>query len=118
MVRNLAAFAAWAAFGLICFVTLSPIGLRPQTGDPGLERFVAYAVLGSLFMTAYPRYFTRLATFLAVAALALEVLQHLTPDRDGHLADGMEKVLGAWAGCAAIRFTRILTERPRSAKAE
>ena len=118
MVHKLAVFAAWAAFGLICFVTLSPIGLRPETGVPRLERFVAYAVLGALFMVAYPRHFIRLASFLAVAALGLEALQHLTPDRHGHVADAMEKIAGAWAGCAAVRFVQILIERHRPSKAE
>jgi hypothetical protein len=76
MFRKLAVFAAWTTFGLICFVTLSPIALRPETGDPKLERFIAYAVLGALFMAAYPRHFVRLAIFLAIAAMGLEALQH------------------------------------------
>jgi hypothetical protein len=67
MVRKLAVVAAWVTFGLICFVTLSPIGLRPQTGDPRLERFIAYALLGALFMAAYPRHFVKLAILLAIA---------------------------------------------------
>jgi VanZ family protein len=111
MIRKLAVVAAWATLGLICFVTLSPIGLRPQTGDPRLERFVAYALLGALFMAAYPRQFVKLAIFLAVAALGLEALQHLTPDRHGHVADAVEKVAGAWAGSAAVRFTQMLFEK-------
>ena len=118
MVRKLAVFAAWAGFGLICFVTLSPIGLRPETGDPRLERFVAYAVLGVLFAVAYPRHFVRLATFLAIAAMGLEALQHLTPDRHGHIPDAMEKVAGAWAGCAVLRFMQGWTERSRLPKTE
>jgi hypothetical protein len=47
--------AAWCALGFIIFVTLSPIGLRPGTGSAGLERFVAYYLLGSVFVAAYPR---------------------------------------------------------------
>jgi VanZ family protein len=112
MVRKLVVVAAWVTFGLICFVTLSPIGLRPQTGDPRLERFVAYALLGALFMAAYPRHFVKLALFLAVAALGLEALQHLTPDRHGHVADAVEKVAGAWGGCACVRFMQLLIEFP------
>jgi VanZ family protein len=117
MVRKYAVFAAWATFGLICFVTLSPIGLRPQTGEPRLERFVAYAILGALFMVAYPRHLVRWVIFLAIAAAGLEVMQHLTPDRHGHVPDAMEKIVGAWAGCAAVRFVQVFAERNRSRKA-
>jgi VanZ family protein len=116
MVRKLAVVAAWITFGLICFVTLSPLALRPQTGDPRLERFIAYALLGALFMAAYPRHFVKLAIFLAIAALGLEALQHLTPDRHGHVADAIEKLVGAWAGCAAVRFVQILIGRAAMAK--
>ena len=118
MIRKLVVFAAWTAFGVICFVTLSPMALRPQTGEPRLERFVAYAVLGALFMAAYPRHFIRLAVFLALAALGLEALQHLTPDRHGRMADATQKVLGAWAGCAALRSLHVLTQGRRHSKAE
>ena len=116
MVRKLAVFAAWVVFGLICFVTLSPIALRPETGEPRLDRFVAYAILGALFMAAYPRHFIRLAISLALAAAGLEALQHLTPDRHGHVADAIEKIAGAWAACATVRFVQILIERPATPK--
>jgi VanZ family protein len=118
IVHKLTIFAAWGAFALICFVTLSPIGLRPETGEPIPERFVAYLVLGALFMAAYPRHFVKLAIFLAVAASGLEALQHLTPDRHGHLADAIEKVAGAWSGCAAVRLLQVWTERPQSPEAD
>jgi VanZ family protein len=69
-----------------------------------MERFITYAVLGALFMAAYPRHFIRLAALLAALAMGLEALQHLTPDRHGHLADAIQKILGAWAGCATFRL--------------
>ena len=118
MVRKLAVFAAWAGLGLICFVTLSPIGFRPETGHPRLERFVAYAVLGALFTAAYPRHFVKLAIFLAFAAAGLEALQHLTPDRHGHVSDATEKIVGAWAGCAALRLMQVLAQWSPPPKAE
>jgi hypothetical protein len=117
MVRKLAVFAAWVTFGLICFVTLSPIWLRPETGEPRLERFVAYAALGALFMVAYPRHFVRWVALLAIAAAGLEALQHLTPDRHGHVSDAMQKIVGGWAGCAVVRFGQILTYRAGPRKA-
>jgi hypothetical protein len=40
----------------------------------------AFALLGILFVLAYPHYFTRLALFVVITAMGLEALQHLTPD--------------------------------------
>jgi hypothetical protein len=111
MVQKLITVAAWATFGLICFVTLSPIGLRPSTGSVGLERFAAFALLGTLFVWAYPRYFTRVACFIIVFALGLEALQHLTPDRHGQIADAVEKAAGGLAGCSLARLSQILMEK-------
>jgi|ERR1700738_2455444 hypothetical protein len=111
MVRKIMTFAAWAALGLICFVTLSPIGLRPETGAVGFERFAAYVLLGLLFVVAYPRHFTRLALFITIVALGLEALQHLTPDRHGHLADAAQKIAGGLAGCSFTRLAQILLEK-------
>jgi hypothetical protein len=68
------AFAAWSTLGLVCFLTLSPIGLRPETGSAGLERFLAYALLGVLFVTAYPHRYVRVAIFIVVAASGFEAL--------------------------------------------
>jgi hypothetical protein len=107
LLNKFAVAGAWVTFGLIFFVTLSPVDLRPQMGEPALERFIAYAVLGALFMIAYPRHFVRLATLLAIFAFGLEALQHLTPDRHGHVPDAMEKIVGAWAACAVVRFVQI-----------
>jgi hypothetical protein len=110
MLRKLAVLAAWATFGLICFVTLSPIGLRPATGAVGFERFAAYALMGLLFVLAYPHQFVRLATFIVIAAVGLEALQHLTPDRHGHLTDAAAKIAGGFAGCSVARLAQILVE--------
>jgi hypothetical protein len=54
MSRNFIIVAAWTVFAGIAYVTLSPIGLRPQIADPNLERFGAFAVLGLLLGMAYP----------------------------------------------------------------
>ncbi len=86
---------------VIAFVTLSPIGLRPEWGsDVFLQRFAAYVVLGAMFGLAYPdRTWTVL--FLVVgAAGGLEFLQLLTPDRHGHLPDMLSKALGGASGVA------------------
>lgn len=35
--------------------------------------------------------------FVVITAVGLETLQHLTPDRHGHLSDALEKVIGGLA---------------------
>lgn len=108
MIRNLLLVAAWTALIAIIFMSLSPIGLRPETGHAGPERFVAYSVLGTLFMSAYPRHFTGIMIFVLTVAVSLELAQHLTPDRHGHLADVLEKFGGGVAGCSLTRLVQIL----------
>lgn len=109
MVRQLITLAAWGTFGLICFATLSPIGLRPGAGGSvGAERFAAFGLMGMLFVLAYPRYFVWLTVLIVIVAFGLEALQHLTPDRHGHLLDAIEKVSGGLVGCVAARILQIM----------
>jgi hypothetical protein len=98
--RKFIGIGAWALLGLVCFATLSPIALRPETGFVAAERFAAFAALGALFVAAYPLHFFRNALFVVIVAFALEALQHLTPDRHGHLVDAIEKVAGGLAGAS------------------
>jgi hypothetical protein len=99
MLQRCLAILAWIALGLIIFVTLSPIELRPTfEHDPSYERIVAYAFLGLLFGLAYPRRLWATLSLMIGAAVILEGLQNLTPDRHGHLRDLVEKVSGGWLG--------------------
>jgi hypothetical protein len=110
--RKLIELGAWAMLGLICFVTLSPISLRPETGSSvAVERFGAFAALGALFMAAYPHHFFRVASLVVIVALGLEALQHLTPDRHGHLVDAMEKIAGGLAGSCIVKLIQVLIVR-------
>jgi hypothetical protein len=113
--RKFIGIGAWVLLGLICFATLSPISLRPETGFVAAERFVAFAALGALFVTAYPHHFLRAMLFIVIVAFALEGLQHLTPDRHGHLVDAIEKVTGGLAGSSiawiAQGFSRKVARR-------
>ena len=86
MVRKLLVLLAWVSLGYIVYVTLSPIGLRPVAShNPAYERLVAYAIVGILFGLAYRgRAFMALGIVVG-AAIALEGLQYLTPDRHGQL---------------------------------
>ncbi|MET4374920.1 hypothetical protein ACVW1A_007110 [Bradyrhizobium sp. LB1.3] len=111
MAHKLIAVLAWVALGLIVVVTLSRIGLRPETGSVRLERFVAYGLLGALFVAAYPRHFALVMSFILAVAISLELLQHLTPDRHGHITDAMQKIGGGVAGCSIVRLVQVWRER-------
>jgi len=83
------------------------MGLRPEIASVGLERFAAYGILGILFVAAYPRRFTLVITFILGVAVSLELLQHLTPDRHGHIADAAQKVIGGLLGSSAAKFAHL-----------
>lgn len=108
MFRKLIILAAWGVLGFIIFATMSPVGMRPGTGSAGIERFLAYGLLGTLFVMAYPQHFLRVITLVVVVASALELLQHLTPDRHGHIADAGEKIAGGVAGASIARLAQLL----------
>ena len=101
--------AAWAILAFIVFVTLSPIGLRPHIEDVSIERFGAFAAAGLLFGLAYPKRLWLVLSLVVGTAFVLEALQHLTPDRHGHLADAIVKFVGGIAGVgSAWLATRAL----------
>jgi hypothetical protein len=67
MLHRLLATAAWTAFALIVFSTISPLSMRPvATADPNIERFAAFALLGFLFGLAYPRRLAVDASFVVI----------------------------------------------------
>ena len=110
LLRRSIAVLAWFTLALMVFATLSPIGLRPGAntgGSVGFERFAAYALLGSLFVAAYPRHFIPVSIFILGVAISLELLQQLTPDRHGRMADAAQKLLGGIAGCSFTRLIQI-----------
>ncbi|CAN5190557.1 hypothetical protein BH10PSE10_BH10PSE10_01170 [soil metagenome] len=112
MIHKVLVVAAWATVALIVFATLSPLGLRPHlTEDPGFERFAAFAAAGFLLGLSYPRRFLQVVIFLIVFAAGLEALQHLTPDRHGHLSDMSVKAAGGLTGVfvagLVLRFSRL-----------
>ncbi|WNV12386.1 VanZ family protein [Tardiphaga sp. 709] len=98
MYRKTIIVVAWTTLALIAFATLSPIGLRPHFGGVSLERFGAFALVGLLFGLAYPRHLWFVLTLVGGAAVALEVLQHLTPDRHGEVRDALVKLAGGVTG--------------------
>jgi hypothetical protein len=82
----------------IAFVTLCPIGLRPQIASPDEERFGAYFVLGLIASQAAPRQSGLILSLLVLMAFGLEAAQTLVPGRDGRFADACVKATGGVLG--------------------
>jgi hypothetical protein len=94
--------SAWTCLALIAFVTLGPVGLRPESGmPPHFERFAAFAIAGTLFAAAYPRHILFAAVIVVGAAVVFELLQLLAPSRHGRLFDAGVKVAGGFIGLGA-----------------
>ena len=101
MIKNLARATAWLLVIFVVYSTLSPIGLRPETGQPAyVERFAAFLALGTAFGVGYPKRRIWIAFALVLGAMVLEASQNLVPTRHGRLLDGMEKGFGGLAGLA------------------
>jgi len=116
MFQALLRVSAWSCLAVIALITLAPIGLRPETGlSPQIERFVAFAVVGTLFAAAYPRYILFAALVVLGAAVMLELLQLLAPSRHGRLFDAGVKVgggvVGLYAGWIVSRMSALVGAR-------
>lgn len=94
--------AAWSALAAIVFVTVSPIQMRP--GDilsVDVDRALAFGLLASMFMVAYPRYALSVGLLVVAGAGATEMLQLFSPTRHARIDDALIKAAGAVAGMAA-----------------
>ena len=108
MSRKIFMAVAWASLAFIVFATLSPIGLRPHLAGVGIERFGSFALAGLLFGLAYPSRFWMVLSIVLGAAVALEVLQMLTPDRHGDARDAVVKFAGGSVGVGlALLLNRL-----------
>ena len=99
--HKLIIIAAWACLTFIVYATLSSIDARPVIAGgffPMVERFGAYAVLGLLLYSAYPRHLKLVCIIVFGSAVTLELLQALVPDRDPRVLDAVEKLLGGAVG--------------------
>jgi apolipoprotein N-acyltransferase len=112
--RTLFRLAFWGILGVLAFVTLSPIGLRPEVGPANLERCVAYALFGVAAALAFPRH--RVAILLAVVAVAgiLEAGQGLSPSRHGRISDFLIKAGSGAVGWLLTSAYLALAMRPKA----
>ena len=124
MLHKLIPIAAWAALAFIIFATLSPAHLRPEltATEPALvvlfERVGAFAVLGLLFSSGYPRRHGLVCVIVLGSAILLEFLQILVPDRDVRIVDAIEKIAGGGTGIFAAQWLFSFLPAPaRSARA-
>jgi VanZ family protein len=127
MYRHLVLVAAWSAMGIVAYATLSRVGtvyqiyetVAPVIAQPTVAQYVhfehllAYAVIGLLFALAYPRNLILVSVAVFGAAIILEVLQTLTPDRHGTIPDAIEKVIGAAIGVVLGRLVMLAGQRYR-----
>lgn len=115
--RTLFRLAFWALLGLLAFVTLSPIGLRPEVGPANIERALAYAAFGMLAALAYPRHRLAILVFVVLAAGLLEAGQNLSATRHGRVDDFLVKAgsgaVGWLAACATLILAGIVP-RPKA----
>ncbi|UVD58285.1 VanZ family protein [Rhizobium sp. Pop5] len=102
MISKFARPLAWLLLAFIIFVTVSPIGLRPETVTTvDTDRAGAYVILGLTFALAYPKQWKTVAALLVVGAVAIEYLQYFAPTRHARLHDAGIKAMGAALGLLA-----------------
>ncbi|MGO8909669.1 MAG: VanZ family protein [Bradyrhizobium sp.] len=106
MIQRIADIAGWLALAFIVYATLSPIEARPGLTSPHLEHFAAFALMGFAFALAYPSRVLLVVVIVVGAAVGLEMLQLLTPDRHGRVADALVKALG---GVCGISFGQLVS---------
>lgn len=122
MKTNAPKIAAWSALTAILFVTLSPMSLRPHDLLPvNVDRALAFGILSTCFVLAYPRQWKWAIVAAAFAPGAMELLQLLSPTRHAHLEDVMFKTAGSLAGVPVGRLVSnaiatIMTQRRAAAR--
>ena len=102
---RLAQFTAWAAIAVIAYLSLTRVGvvysiyykLSPFL-NAHFVHFTAFALVGVIFCIAYQRRIFFVCCVVFGTAIALELLQTLTPDRHGTLVDALDKLAGGAGG--------------------
>jgi len=108
MIQRISIVSGWLGLAFIIFATLSPISVRPSLASPHVEHFAAFALLGLAFALAYPNRVLLVVAIVVGAAIGLEALQLLTPDRHGRAADALVKTLGGISGITVGQMASFL----------
>nr|WP_245284465.1 VanZ family protein [Bradyrhizobium sp. WSM2254] len=77
-----------------------------------IERFSAYGLLGFLLSFLLPGRIRLACAFVIAVAVALEVFQALTPDRDPRLIDVLQKAAGGAFGVILAQTILAFLPRP------
>ena len=105
-------WVAWLLVLAIVIFTAAPIAFRPVTGaSVSLERFAAFAAIGTAFCLGYPRHRLQIIVLLIGMIALLEISQNYVPGRHGRLPDGLVKMSGALIGAA---FAMFVSRRKRA----
>jgi VanZ family protein len=119
MFPKVTAVLAWAFLAFIVFATIFPLQYRPTLfNSADLEHIGAFAVLGGLFCSAYPRHIILVCFIVLGSAVLLEYLQTLTPDRHGTLLDASEKIVGGALSIFAATAALYFRHRKRSSQSQ
>jgi len=103
--------SAWGLLLAIAVMTLGPPVVRPElSSSPDLDRALAWALLGALFVIAYPGRIIVFVAFLILAATVLELLQLEALGRHGRASDLAYKTVGVLFG-AAIAWVCVRHKR-------
>ena len=108
MIQRVSVAAGWLALAFIVYATLSPIDARPVVARPHYEHFAAFAVMGFAFGLAYPNRVVFVVFLVVGAAVGLEALQLLTPDRHARVTDALLKALGGVCGISVGQLMLFL----------
>jgi VanZ family protein len=108
------AYATLAHVSLVCLIYFK---VAPWLLDIGmkryfvLEHFGAFALLGVVFCFAYPKRLLMICFIVFGSAIALELMQTLTPDRHATILDVIEKLADGACGIFVAR-TMLNWRRP------
>lgn len=104
---------AWLLLAATAFVTLAPIGWRPETGiSAHIERFAAFALIGLAFSLAYPRQLWLVALMVLGAAVAFEAMQFFVQGRHPGLRDVIAKLAGGTTGVLVGWVISVIRRQP------
>jgi VanZ family protein len=111
---NISVAGAWTSLAFIAWATLSPLNERPEISTGFLilfshfDQYLAYGVLGFLFVIAYPRQTLFVCILVFGSAISLELAQLLTPDRHARVSDAVRKLIGGGFGISCAYFLNSL----------
>lgn len=82
----------------IILVTLGPIEFRPETGHAGLDRAMAFFLLGATLGIGFPKRLPLSLILVVGIAIALEALQLVAPGRHARFDDMLVKAVAGALG--------------------